>query len=135
MKSIDIIKELEKWIVDKGSGGYTEGVDSYTEYYSGTNPIEGIQQTKQEIKEFVEYLNDKLGNPVINLKTNFFNLDLSITDVAKELISKVDYIIHLADIVAGIDYVFKNQGEIFRQNNLINSNVISNTKDFKEKIY
>jgi len=65
MKSINIIKELNKWIVDKGSGGYTVGVDSYTEYYSGTKPIEGIQQNEQEIKEFVEYLNDKFSGGII----------------------------------------------------------------------
>mgnify|MGYP003635609433 CR=1 FL=1 len=65
MKSINIIKELNKWIVDKGSGGYTVGVDSYTEYYSGTKPIEGIQQNEQEIKEFVEYLNDKFNGGII----------------------------------------------------------------------
>ena len=58
MKTNNIIQELNKWISDKGSGGYTEGVDSYTEYYSGTKPIEGIQQNENEIKEFVEYLND-----------------------------------------------------------------------------
>ena len=65
MKSVDIINELNKWIVDKGSGGYTIGNDSYTEYYSGTNPIEGIQQDEQEIKEFVEYLNDKFNGGII----------------------------------------------------------------------
>ena len=82
----------------------------------------------------LSYLNDEFGNPVIPLKTNFFNFDLSIADIAKNLISKMDYIIHLADVVAGIDYVFKNQGSLFRQNNLINSNIISTTREFKENI-
>jgi GDP-D-mannose 3',5'-epimerase len=31
-------------------------------------------------------------------------------------------VVHLADIVAGIGYVFNNQYEVFRQNNLINTN-------------
>ena len=82
----------------------------------------------------LEYLNNESGIPVIPLKTNFFNLDLSEPDVAKKLISKMDYIVHLADIVAGIDYVFKNQGSLFRQNNLINSNVISTTREFKNTV-
>jgi cephalosporin hydroxylase len=52
-----IIQELDKWVSDKGSVGYTEGKDQYTLNYSGTKPIEGIQQNRNEIKEFVEYLN------------------------------------------------------------------------------
>ena len=82
----------------------------------------------------LQYLNDESGTPVIPIETNFFNLDLSIPDIAENVISKMDYIIHLADIVAGIDYVFKNQGSLFRQNNLINSNVISSVRESKEAI-
>ena len=52
----EIMKELDKWVFDKGSRGYTEGEDKYTLYYSGTKPIDGIQQNRNEIKEFTEYL-------------------------------------------------------------------------------
>jgi GDP-D-mannose 3',5'-epimerase len=76
----------------------------------------------------LEYLNDINGIPVIDLKTRFYNLDLSVAGQADNIISDVDYVIHLADIVAGIDYVFKNQGSLFRQNNLINSNVIDSCR-------
>ncbi len=68
------------------------------------------------------------GIPVINLETNFFNLDLSIPDCLDEILKEIDYVIHLADIVAGIGYVFNNQGFIFRQNMLINSNVFSSIR-------
>lgn len=71
----------------------------------------------------VEYLNDENGQPVIDLDTHFFNKDLTDYEQAKEVIGITDYVVHLADVVAGIDYVFKNQGELFRVNNLINSNV------------
>lgn len=71
----------------------------------------------------LEYLNDENGKPVIDLDTHFYNKDLSVFEEAQEVIGKTDYIVHLADIVAGIDYVFSNQGEIFRINNLINSNL------------
>lgn len=71
----------------------------------------------------LEYLNDENGNPVIDLDTHFFKKDLTIYSEAKEVIGITDYVVHLADIVAGIDYVFKNQGELFRINNLINTNV------------
>lgn len=71
----------------------------------------------------LEYLNDENGKPVIDLDTHFYNKDLAVFEEAQEVIGKTDYIVHLADIVAGIDYVFSNQGEIFRINNLINSNL------------
>lgn len=71
----------------------------------------------------LEYLNDENGNPVINLETNYYNMDLAELGVADGLIAQAEYVIHLADIVAGIDYVFSNQGDLFRINNLINTNV------------
>lgn len=53
----------------------------------------------------------------------------------KKVIGTTEYVVHLADVVAGIDYVFKNQGELFRINNLINSNVFDCCrKAGKEKI-
>jgi len=71
----------------------------------------------------LEYLNDENGRPVIDLGTHFFKKDLTDYRECREVIGKTEYIVHLADVVAGIDYVFKNQGEIFRINNQINSNV------------
>lgn len=83
----------------------------------------------------VEYLNDENGNPVIDLDTHFYKKDLAVYEDAAEVVGKTDYIVHLADIVAGIDYVFKNQGELFRINNLINSNLFDCCRKVgKEKI-
>ena len=76
----------------------------------------------------LEYLNDDNGRPVIDLDTHFFNRDLSIPGSCDDILPHVDYVVHLADIVAGIDYVFNNQGDLFRQNNLINSNVINSCR-------
>ena len=76
----------------------------------------------------LEYLNDQDDLPIIDLNNNFFNLDLSIQDVCDDIVANVEYVIHLADIVAGIDYVFNNQGELFRKNNLINSNIINSCR-------
>jgi len=83
----------------------------------------------------LDYLFDESGKPVIDLNTDFFNIDLSIEGVCDELLKDIDYVVHLADIVAGIGYVFNNQAYLFRQNNLINSNTInsvlkSNVKGF-----
>lgn len=82
----------------------------------------------------LEYLNDESGKPVIPLDTHFFNRDLSEKDSCDDLATRVDYIIHLADVVAGIDYVFNNQGSLFRQNLLINSNVISSARKAKDTL-
>lgn len=79
----------------------------------------------------LEYLNDENSQPVIDLDSNFYNRDLSVFGECDDLASKVDYIVHLADIVAGINYVFNNQGDLFRQNILINSNVITSARKAK----
>jgi nucleoside-diphosphate-sugar epimerase len=82
----------------------------------------------------LEYLNDDAGTPVIPLDTHFFKLDLLQPDVAEVVMPKVEYVIHLADIVAGIDYVFNNQGGLFRQNILINSNLITTVRKYKNTV-
>lgn len=83
----------------------------------------------------IEYLNDENGNPVIDLKSRFFNIDLSLGQECDGVIFNMDYVVHLADIVAGIDYVFSNQGDLFRQNNLINTHVFTSVrKAGKERI-
>lgn len=84
----------------------------------------------------LEYLNDESGCPVINLNTQYYNIDLSDSHADIDSIVKDnEYVVHLADIVAGINYVFGNQGEIFRQNNLINTNLFNSVrKAGKERI-
>jgi predicted O-methyltransferase YrrM len=60
MKKIDnIFTQVDKWVSDKGYAGYIEREFPYTELYSGTEPITGIQQIKEEIKSFVELLVEK----------------------------------------------------------------------------
>ena len=77
----------------------------------------------------LEYLNDeKEGKPVIDLEKNFHNIDLSAGIPFRSVFEDTDYLIHLADVVAGIGYVFNNQGSLFRQNLLINSNTIKFAK-------
>jgi len=82
----------------------------------------------------LDYLKNNDGEFVLSLDTNFFEMDLSIPDIASEVVSEMDYVIHLADIVAGIDYVFNNQGSLFRQNNLINSNIITSVREAPKQI-
>jgi GDP-D-mannose 3',5'-epimerase len=65
------------------------------------------------------------------LKRHFHNLDLTIPNVCDFLLRDVDYVIHLADIVSGIGYVLNNESTVFRQNLLINSNILASARKFK----
>jgi nucleoside-diphosphate-sugar epimerase len=79
----------------------------------------------------LDYLCDDKGSPVIDLEKDFYNRDLSIAGVLDDLLFDVNYVVHLADIVAGINYVFNNQSFLFRQNILINSNTIASVSKSK----
>lgn len=65
------------------------------------------------------------GTPVIDLERDLHRIDLSVPGAADHLVAEAAYVFHLADVVAGIDYVFRHQGSVFRQNLLINSNVVA----------
>jgi len=82
----------------------------------------------------LEYLEDETGKSIIDLENNFYDRDLSILGACDDLLENIDFVYHLADIVAGIDYVFSNQGYLFRQNNLINSNVITSVRNSTYKV-
>ena len=81
----------------------------------------------------LEYLNNEYGQPVIDIDSHFFNVDISKGYEVDSVVFHMDYVIHLADIVAGIDYVFGNQGELFRQNNLINSHLFNSVRKAGKK--
>jgi nucleoside-diphosphate-sugar epimerase len=82
----------------------------------------------------LEYLEDPVSKKaVIDLDKDFYNIDLSkeIEDIGP--FKGTEYIIHLADVVAGIGYVFNNQSSLFRQNILINSNTIELARKLEVK--
>lgn len=60
---------------------------------------------------------------------NLHTLDLSSYENAVKICKDVDIIVHLAEIVAGIGFVFANQGFLFRKNIQINSNVYTAAKN------
>jgi nucleoside-diphosphate-sugar epimerase len=107
----------------------------------GSNLVKRLKQQHHEVlvidnlwRGKLEYLNDDItGKPVIDLEKNFFNIDLSGEIKSIQPFEGTDYIFHLADVVAGISYVFNNQGSIFRQNILINSNTIELAKKLNVK--
>lgn len=69
-----------------------------------------------------ENLNDTRGQCILE-SDNLIDGDLRDPEMALEVCKDVDSIIHLADIVAGIGWVFSNQRSLFRDNILINTNV------------
>lgn len=76
----------------------------------------------------LENLCDGSGRPVIDLGTRFQCRDLAVPGQADAFVFSVDYVVHLADVVAGIGYVFGNQGELFRVNSLVNTNVFHSVR-------
>ncbi len=62
---------------------------------------------------------------VIDLNKDFYLADLTDYSKCLELIREADVVYHLADVVGGIHFVFNNEEFVFRQNVLIDSNVIS----------
>ena len=61
----------------------------------------------------------------VDLQAVVYKYDLKDYRKCLELTRDIDAVIHLADIVAGINFVFSNELFVFRSNNLINSNVLS----------
>lgn len=59
-----------------------------------------------------------------DISRDFHLADLSDYGKCLELIRDVDIVYHLADVVAGVDYVFNHEPFVFRQNIIINTNVL-----------
>lgn len=71
---------------------------------------------------------DEDQKPYIDIERDLIIADLTDERVSDHVTKNVDLVIHLADIVAGINYVFKNQHFIFQTNMRINMNVIHSAK-------
>lgn len=71
----------------------------------------------------IENIGDRVGSR-FDRATQFVECDLRDREACRRVTTNVDLVIHLADIVAGIKYVFENELFVFRNNLLINSNVL-----------
>ena len=83
----------------------------------------------------LEYLKDESGEYIIDVEKNFHQLDLTIPGQIDELLHDVDYVCHLADIVAGVDYIFSNEWQVFQANMQINMNVLRSVAEYSLKGY
>ena len=72
----------------------------------------------------LENLLDDNGKPVLNIKRDVCIGDLTDYSVAELMTRHAETVYHLADIVAGIDFVFANQGFVFDKNLQINLNTL-----------
>jgi len=108
----------------------------------GSSLVKKLVEDKHEVKVIDNLWRGKLENlkvenkNLIDLKHDFFDIDLnnpSNVSKVKEIIGEVDIVIHLADIVAGIGYVFDKQYEIFKINNSINTNLFTAASKSKIK--
>ena len=57
-------------------------------------------------------------------KKNFYKVDLRDYKNCLKVTNKMDFVVHLADVVAGINYVFANESSLYRSNILINTNTL-----------
>jgi GDP-D-mannose 3', 5'-epimerase len=73
------------------------------------------------------------GRFVIDMDRDFHELDLAEADVLDPLLDGVDYVFHLAEIVAGVGYVFARQGEVFNRNIKINTNTVASVRKRRPK--
>jgi len=71
-----------------------------------------------------EYLDNGKGKPVIDMARSFFEHDLCNPAACRAAVKGIDEVYHLADVVAGIKYVFANQIEVFHDNALIDTNML-----------
>lgn len=65
-----------------------------------------------------------LADAGLDMERRFIEADLSAPGVLDAPLERTDHVFHLADVVAGIGYVFANQGSLMRQNLLINTRVV-----------
>jgi nucleoside-diphosphate-sugar epimerase len=64
------------------------------------------------------------GGPPFDVEKQFFPVDLTDYGSCQKIVEDREIIFHLADIVAGIDYVFDHELFIFRQNQLMNTHML-----------
>jgi len=82
-----------------------------------------------------EYLEDDQGNSVIDMDGDFFELDLRNPSACRAVTEGIDEVYHLADVVAGIEYVFANQTQVFHDNALIDTNILKASSQANVKCF
>ena len=94
----------------------------------GSNLVKTLISQNHDVTVVDNYWRGKLNylkNDDVLVTSKIINADLRDYSKTLEVIQGFDFVFHLADIVAGINYVFDNQLFLWRSNIMINSNVIN----------
>jgi len=83
----------------------------------------------------LENLHELSCYKLFDIHDDFYELDLTNYNNCLEVCKNVDVVIHLADVVAGINYVFENELFVYRSNVLMNSNILDAAIKQKVKKY
>lgn len=65
------------------------------------------------------------GKPVIDLNAKFHQVDLTDKGECSRVVKNQEIVFHLADVVAGISYIFRNQSSVYHANVSINTNTLT----------
>lgn len=75
------------------------------------------------------------GTPMIDLEARFLEVDLAEKAACDQACAGQEIVIHLADVVAGINFVFGNQYYLFNRNMLIDNHMIQASLEAGVKKY
>ncbi len=98
--------------------------------FIGSNLLKHLVQKGAKVRIADNLLRGKLSNFIFNkryiidVKNQFFKVDLSDFYNCKKVVEDQEIIFHLADVVAGINYVFGNELSLFQKNLMINTNML-----------
>lgn len=106
----------------------------------GSNLVARLLTMGYEVTVIDNLWRGSIENLKYTCKNNFSKIKLVIADLSEpgnwhSEFKDIDCVYHLADIVAGIGYVFSNEGSLFRKNLLINSLVTQVVASFEVKRY
>ena len=107
---------MKKIVVTGGAGMI--GSNLVTALAKDGHEVTVIDDFSRGTRENLTHANEAGGKPV-----EIIEADLSQYGDWVNHFSGVDVVYHLADVVAGVGFVFDNEGAVFRQNLLINANV------------
>ena len=94
----------------------------------GSNLVKTLISQNHDVTVVDNFWRGKLNylkNDDVLVTSKIINADLRDYSKTLEVIQGFDFVFHLADIVAGINYVFDNQLFLWRSNIMINSNAIN----------
>lgn len=96
----------------------------------GSNLVQRLVESGADVFVVDNLWRGKLENlsdadrPLIDFDRKFFHLDLVDYDNCLKVSQNMDMIYHLADVVAGINYVFGNQLSVYQNNIVMNTNML-----------